>query len=318
MRIGNIDIKGVASLGPMAGVTDLPFRLICKEKGCGLLYTEMVSAKALHYNDRKTMQIMAIDDREKPVSIQLFGHEPEILGEAVERVNDMAYSFIDLNVGCPAPKVVKNGDGSALMKTPELLEAVLKEMVSKAKKPVTIKIRKGWDEESVNAVEIAKLAEACGVSAVAVHGRTREQFYAGVADWDIIKAVKEAVTIPVIGNGDVFDIDSAIKMKEHTNVDGIMVARGAQGNPWLMNEIDHYFATGERLARPSIDEKIDTALKHFDLLLEIKGDHIGVLEMRKHAAWYLKGVKNSSKIRNEINRLTDKAAIVEKLNSLRG
>jgi len=317
MKIGNIDIEGIVSLGPMAGVTDLPFRLICKKMGCGLLYTEMVSAKAMHYNDKKTYKLMEIDEREKPVAVQVFGHEPDILAEAVEKINDLDFAFVDLNVGCPAPKVVKNGDGSALMKTPYLLEEILKAMVKASKKPVTIKIRKGWDNTCLNAVDIAKLAESCGVSAVAVHGRTRAQFYAGEADWNVIRDVKNAVSIPVIGNGDVVDIESAIAIKEHTNCDGIMVARGAQGNPWLIRDINHYFKTGEKLAPPTINEKIDTALEHFDLLVNVKGDHVGVLEMRKHAAWYLKGVKNSAPIRNEINRLTDRKEIEKRLLSLK-
>lgn len=318
MKIGNVVTEGIASLGPMAGVTDLPFRLICKEHGCGLLYTEMISAKALHYEDKKTYKLMAIDDREKPIAIQLFGHEPDILSEAVEKVNKMDFAFIDLNVGCPAPKIVKNGDGSALMNNPKLFEQIVKRMVQISDKPITVKIRKGWDENHVNAVEIAKIAENCGVSAVAVHGRTREAFYSGKADWQIIKAVKDALSIPVIGNGDIVDIDSAIELKQTTNCDGIMVARGAQGNPWLIKEINHYFATGERLEKPSIEEKINVALKHFNLLIDVKGVHIGVLEMRKHAAWYLKGIKNSARIRNEINRLTDRYEIEAKLLSLKG
>lgn len=318
MKIGNIETEGIVSLGPMAGVTDLPFRLICKEHGCGLLCTEMISAKALHYEDKKTYKLMAIDEREKPIAIQLFGHEPDIMREAVEKVNKIDFAFIDLNVGCPAPKIVKNGDGSALMRNPKLLEEILKQMVTASEKPVTIKIRKGWDAAHVNAVEIAKIAEYCGVSAVAVHGRTREEFYSGKADWQIIKAVKDALSIPVIGNGDVINIDSAIELKATTNCDGIMVARGAQGNPWLIKEINHYFATGERLEKPSIHEKIDVALKHFNLLIDVKGTHIGVLEMRKHAAWYLKGIKNSAKIRNKINQSTDRNEIEAILLSLKG
>jgi len=289
----------------MAGVTDLPFRLICMEYGAGLLVTEMVSAKALHYKDKKSARLMEIKEEERPVALQLFGSDPDIMGSVVQQINDHNHDILDINMGCPAPKIVNNGDGSALMKTPELAKAVIESVVKASTKPVTVKIRKGWDESSVNAVQIAMLAEEAGADAVAVHGRTRDQFYTGKADWDIIKDVKSALSIPVIGNGDIFSIEDAIAMREHTNCDGLMIARGAQGNPWLLKQVSHYLKTGEKLPYPSKEEKIKEALRHFNLLVDYKGEHIGVLEMRKHAAWYLKGIRGGAVIRNEINRATD-------------
>jgi len=305
IKIGNIELSSPVILGPMAGVTDLPFRLICMEYGAGLLVTEMVSAKALHYKDKKSARLMEIKEEERPVALQLFGSDPDIMGSVVQQINDHNHDILDINMGCPAPKIVNNGDGSALMKTPELAKAVIESVVKASTKPVTVKIRKGWDESSVNAVQIAMLAEEAGADAVAVHGRTRDQFYTGKADWDIIKDVKSALSIPVIGNGDIFSIEDAIAMREHTNCDGLMIARGAQGNPWLLKQVSHYLKTGEKLPYPSKEEKIKEALRHFNLLVDYKGEHIGVLEMRKHAAWYLKGIRGGAVIRNEINRATD-------------
>lgn len=305
IKIGNVELESPVILGPMAGVTDLPFRLICKEYGVGLLVTEMVSTKALHYNDKKSARIMEIREEERPVALQIFGSDPEIMGQVVSRFNDHNHDIIDINMGCPAPKIVNNGDGSALMKTPDLAKAVIEAVVKASTKPVTVKIRKGWDADSVNAVEIASIAEACGAAAVAVHGRTRDQFYTGTADWSIIKDVKDALTIPVIGNGDIFSIEDAIKMKEETNCDALMIARGAQGNPWILKQVSHFLKTGEKLPGPTAEEKIREALRHFNMLVDYKGEHIGVLEMRKHAAWYLKGIRGGAIVRNEINKATD-------------
>lgn len=248
---------------------------------------------------------MKINEEERPVALQIFGSDPDIMGAVVSQINDHNHDILDINMGCPAPKIVNNGDGSALMKTPDLAKAVIEAVVKASTKPVSVKIRKGWDDTLVNAVQIARIAEEAGADAVAVHGRTRDQFYTGKADWDIIKQVKEALTIPVIGNGDIFSIEDAINMQEQTGCDGLMIARGAQGNPWLLKQVSHYLKTGEKLPAPSREEKIKEALRHFNLLVDYKGEHIGVLEMRKHAAWYLKGIRGGAVIRNEINRATD-------------
>jgi len=316
MRIGNLELKNDVILGPMAGVTDLPFRRICKEFSVGLMVTEMVSTKALFYGDKKTKKLMKIRDDERPISLQIFGSDVEVFEKVMPILNETNADIIDINMGCPAPKIVKNGDGSALMKKSDLAYQIMKIVKKNSKKPVTVKIRKGWDSNSVNAVEIALLAEKAGIDAIAVHGRTREEFYSGKADYDIIKEVKKSVSIPVIGNGDVFSINDAIRMKEYTNVDGIMVARGAQGNPWLIKQISEYLETGKIISEPTTEEKIRVALKHFDYLLEFKGERIGVLEMRKHASWYIKGMKNSTKIKNEINRTMDIDELKELLLSL--
>jgi tRNA-dihydrouridine synthase B len=305
MKIGELELSSPVILGPMAGVTDLPFRIICKEYGVGLLVTEMVSAKALYYKDKKTARIMKIDEKERPVALQIFGSDPQIMGQVVSQIDGHNHDIIDINMGCPAPKIVNNGDGSALMKTPELAEQIVKTVVEASSKPVTVKIRKGWDAQSINAVDIARRAEAAGAVAIAVHGRTRDQFYTGQADWSIIKSVKDAVKVPVIGNGDIFSIEDAVKMKEQTNCDALMIARGAQGNPWLLKQVSHYLKTGEKLPAPTPEEKVREALRHFELLVAYKGEHIGVLEMRKHAAWYLKGIRGGAVVRNAINRATD-------------
>ncbi len=304
MKIGNVKLSSPVILGPMAGVTDLPYRLICKEYGVGLLVTEMVSCKALYYKDKKSERIMEIREEERPVALQIFGSDPQIMATVVSQINDHNHDIIDINMGCPAPKIVNNGDGSALMKTPDLAEEIVRAVVAASKKPVTVKIRKGWDADSVNAVDIAKRAEAAGAAAIAVHGRTRDQLYMGKADWSIIKAVKGAVSVPVIGNGDIFSIEDAVRMKDETNCDGLMIARGAQGNPWILRQVSHYLKTGEKLPDPTPEEKVHEALRHFERLVEYKGEHIGVLEMRKHAAWYLKGVRGGATIRNEINKST--------------
>ena len=316
MNIGNVSLDNRVFLSPMAGVTDLPFRLICKQKGCGMLYTEMINAKALCYNVENTKKMTKIEDEEHPIAIQIFGSEPEYMGRAAEILNSHPNEILDINMGCPAPKVIKNGDGSALMKNPKLAEEVMRAVVENSTKPVTLKIRKGWDDNSVNAVEIAKIAEQAGISAVAIHGRTREQYYSGKADWDIIKEIKESISIPVIGNGDVFEIDDAINMLEKTNCDAIMIGRGAQGNPWIFKRINHYMQTGEILPNPTAEEKINTAIEHMKLAVAEHGEYVAVREMRKHIGWYIKGLKNSARFRDEINKLTDCESVVMKLNEL--
>ena len=313
MKIGNLELKNKVFLSPMAGVTDLPFRLICKEQGCGLLYTEMINGKALCYDDENTKKMLKIEEEEHPVAVQIFGSEPEFMGRAAEIMNDYSNEILDINMGWPAPKVVKNGDGSALMKNPKLVEEVLRAVVKNSKKPVTLKIRKGWDDNSVNAVEIAKIAEDCGISALAIHGRTREQFYTGKADWDIIAEIKKNLSIPVIGNGDVFTIEDSINMLDKTGCDAIMIGRGAQGNPWIFKRINHYMNTGEILPEPTLNEKISTAIKHLKLAVEEHGEYVAVREMRKHIAWYLKGLRNSAKLRDEINKIEDYQEVVSKL-----
>ena len=315
MKIGNLNLDNRVFLSPMAGVTDLPFRLICKEQDCGMLYTEMVNAKALCYDDQNTKKMLKIEEEEHPVAIQIFGSDPEYMGGAAKILNSYPNEILDINMGCPAPKVVKNGDGSALLKNPELSAKVLKALVGNSEKPVTLKIRKGWDDTCINAVEIAKIAEDCGISAIAIHGRTREQYYSGKADWDIIRQVKENVSIPVIGNGDVFEVEDAINMLNQTNCDAIMIGRGAQGNPWIFKRINHYMQTGEILPEPTLEEKINTAKKHLKLAVEEHGEYVAVREMRKHIAWYLKGLRNSARVRDEINKIESYEEVVNKLES---
>ncbi|WP_101773631.1 tRNA dihydrouridine synthase DusB [Peptostreptococcus faecalis] len=311
MKFRDFNIENEAFLAPMAGVTDLPFRLICKELGCGLLYTEMINAKALCYDDQNTKKMLNIVTEEHPVAIQIFGSEPEYMGKAAKILNDHPNEILDINMGCPAPKVIKNGDGSALMKNPELAKRVLESVVENSEKPVTLKIRKGWDDESVNALEIAKIAQEAGIDAITIHGRTREQFYSGKADWDIIKTLKSELKIPVIGNGDVASIEDAIEMKKHTGCDAIMIGRGAQGDPWIFKRIDHYIQTGEILPLPTREEKMDIAIKHMYLSIKEHGEYVAVREMRKHIGWYLKGMKHAARFRNEINRLEDCEEVIK-------
>ncbi|CAK7038410.1 MAG: tRNA-dihydrouridine synthase B [Peptostreptococcus russellii] len=313
MKFKDFEVENEVFLAPMAGVTDLPFRLICKEHGCGLLYTEMINAKALCYDDEKTKKMLNILEEEMPIAIQIFGSEPEYMGKASEILNKYPNAILDINMGCPAPKVVKNGDGSALMRNPELAKRVISSVVEASQKPVTLKIRKGWDDENLNAMQIAKIGQECGISALTIHGRTREQYYSGKADWEIIKELKSELSIPVIGNGDVTSIEDAIKMKEDTKCDAIMIGRGAQGNPWIFERISHYLKTGEILPVPSKEEKLDVAIKHMGLSVKEHSEFVAVREMRKHIGWYLKGMKNSARFRDEINKMENVDEVIAKL-----
>ena len=313
LRIGNTVLENNVILAPMAGVTDLPFRVLCREQGAGCVVTEMVSAKAVLYNNKNTRELLQIDPAERPAAVQLFGSEPDIMAEIAARLEEGPYDYIDVNMGCPVPKIVNNGEGSALMKNPERAKEVMTAMVKAVKKPVTVKFRKGFNDLSVNAVEFAKMAESCGVAAVAVHGRTREQYYSGKADWDIIRQVKEAVRIPVIGNGDIFTPEDAGRMLKETGCDGIMVARGAKGNPWLFGRINHYLDTGEVLPGPSMAEIKAMILRHGRMLVQFKGEGVAMREMRGHMAWYTKGMPHSATLRNEINQVETLEWFVELL-----
>ena len=316
LTIGNVALENNLILAPMAGVTDLPFRLLCKEQGVGLICMEMVSAKAIMYNNKNTESLLTIHDGETPVSLQLFGSDPEIISEMAKRIEDRNFAILDINMGCPVPKVVNNREGSALMKNPALAEKIVEKTVKAISKPVTVKLRKGFDEEHVNAVEIAKAVEAAGASAVAVHGRTREQYYSGQADWDIIAKVKEAVAIPVIGNGDIIDGESAEEMLKQTGCDGIMVGRAARGNPWIFREIKTYLETGEHALPPTAEEKRDTILRHAALQLQVKGEYIGIREMRKHLSWYTAGYPHSAKLRQKINEMETMEQLIESVDSI--
>ncbi len=315
LTIGDVELKNNIILGPMAGVSDLPFRLLCSEMGAGLVCMEMVSAKAITYHNRNTDNMMEIHPSERPVSLQLFGSEPEVMAEATRMIAAKPYDILDVNMGCPVPKVVGNGEGSALMKNPGLIEKIVRAMVSETDRPVTVKIRKGFNENSVNAVECALAAEEGGAAAIAVHGRTREQYYSGEADWSIIKKVKQAVKVPVIGNGDVTDGKSAKALIDETGCDGVMIARAAEGNPWIFREVIAYLGEGEVPERPTMREMYDMVVRHADLQLKYKGEYIGIREMRKHVSWYTTGLPGSAKFRALINTMEDmdslKAACAE-------
>lgn len=318
MRIGKLTLANPVILAPMAGVTDLPFRLLAKEMGCGLVYSEMVSDKGLIYDNVHTKKMLAIDERERPVALQIFGSEPESMGQAAKIVAATGVDVIDINMGCPTPKIVKNGEGSALMRKPDLACRIIAAVVKAAGDiPVTVKFRKGWDDKSVNAVQIARLAEAAGASAVSVHGRTREQFYSGQADWNIIREVKQAVKIPVTGNGDIRTPEDARRMLTETGCDGIMIGRGAQGNPWLFRQVVDYLTAGEILPPPTLNERIDMLLRHLDMLVDHKGEYVGIREMRSHAAWYTKGLHSSAELRLKFNQAASKEDFISIMENYR-
>jgi tRNA-dihydrouridine synthase B len=316
MRIGNVELQNNIFLAPMAGVTDRTFRIICREMGAGLVFTEMVSSKGLYYGDKKTEELIDTDLKERPVAIQIFGSDPSIMAEVVEKYinHRQDIDILDINMGCPAPKIVKNGDGSALLKNPSLVRQILREVIKVSEKPVTLKIRIGWDHSIINGMEIARIAEEEGISALTVHGRTRDMFYSGKADWDYIKKVKNYISIPVIGNGDVFEPIDAIKMIEYTGCDGVAIGRGALGNPWIFKRIG-FLIEGKEDIEPNTVEKINMAIRHLNMVCDTKGEKVGVREMRKHIAWYLKGMRNSNIVKNKINTIDTKDKMIKVLSN---
>lgn len=315
MYIGNVQIQNNVFLAPMAGVTDMPFRLICKEYGCGLTYTEMASTKAFFYSHSKTQEITNLNILERPAAVQIFGHEPEVMAYTAQGLCSQGVDIIDINMGCPTPKIVKNSEGSALMLEPKLAEKIISAVVKVSNVPVTVKMRRSWDDKGngVNATELAKIAEQSGAQAVAVHGRTREQFYSGKADWQIINDVKKNVEIPVIGNGDIEKPEDAKRMLETTGCDAVMIGRAAQGNPWIFSRTINYLETGKLLSEPTAKERISMALRHFDEMLKYKGDHVGLCEMRKHIGWYIKGLRNAASMREKIVRLEKPEEVIRVL-----
>lgn len=315
-KIGNVTIDNPFVLAPMAGVTDLPFRVLCKEQGAGLLCMEMVSAKAIQFNNKNTFDLMKIDEREHPVSLQLFGSDPDIISEQAKRIEELPFDILDINMGCPVPKVAGNGEGSALMKNPKLIGEIVEKTARAISKPLTVKIRKGFTEDTVNAVEVAKIAEAYGAAAIAVHGRTREQYYSGKADWDIIRQVKEAVKIPVMGNGDVTTPESAKAMMEQTGCDFVMIGRAVRGNPWIFAQMNHYLKTGEHLPKPTYEEVREMMLRHARMEIQERGEYTGIREMRKHVAWYTTGMPHSAKLRKHLSEMEDYATLENFLQNL--
>ena len=316
LMIGSVELPNPVILAPMAGVSDLPFRLLCSEQGAGLVCMEMVSAKAIAYRNRNTEKLMETDPREHPVSLQLFGSEPDLMAEIAAQIEDRPFDILDINMGCPVPKIVGNGEGSALMKNPKLIEEIITKVSRAIQKPLTVKFRKGFDDDHVNAVEIAKIAEASGAAAVAVHGRTREQFYSGTADWEIIRQVKEAVSIPVIGNGDVDSPEKAKALLDATGCDGVMIGRAARGNPWLFRRVVEYLENGKLLDKPSKEEVKAMMLRHARMQVECKGDYTGIREMRKHISWYTTGLPGSAKLRGRINSVERLAEMEELLQEM--
>lgn len=315
LKIGNVELENNILLAPMAGITDLPFRMICKKYGAGLVCTEMASSKAIYYNDAKTKKILEIDGEKKPIQAQIFGSDIGSLKAAAEYVSEFA-DILDINMGCPAPKVVKNGDGSKLLLDLEKIEEIVTEVVKSSKVPVSVKIRKGWNEESVVAKEAAKIIEKAGASMITIHGRTRSEFFSGKVDLDIIKEVKESVKIPVIGNGDIVDEETALKMFEYTGVDGIMIGRGAIGNPWLFEKIIYFLKNGEKLSEMPIEEKLKTIIEHIELEVEHKGEKVGIQELRKHMAYYVRNINDASRIRAKINTINEKDELINYLNKV--
>ena len=312
IKIGNVELDNNLILAPMAGVTNLPFRIICEKFEPGMVCTEMVSSKAIFYNDQKTRRLLNTEGEKRPISFQIFGSDEETMGYTAKYMSKIA-DIIDINMGCPAPKVVKNGDGSKLLLDLEKSKRIMKVVVENSSVPVTVKIRKGWDKENIVAVQVAKIAEEVGISAITIHGRTRSEFYTGKADWDIIKEVKDSVKIPVIGNGDIVDEETAYQMFEKTGVDGIMIGRGSFGNPWIFRNIKHFLITGEKLPSPTNSERLNIIKEHIDLAVEEKGE-IAIKELRKHIAWYTKNLKNSSEFRNSINMIETKEQLIKTLN----
>ena len=312
LNIGNVELQNNIILAPMAGVTDLPFRIIVEKFNPGLVCTEMVSSKALYYGDEKTKKLLKTEGEKHPISMQIFGSDPETMGFAAKYVSNIA-DIVDINMGCPAPKVVKNGDGSRLLLDLNKVEEIIKAVVTNSKVPVTLKFRKGWDNKNIVACEVAKIAEKNGISAITIHGRTRDEFYGEKADLDIIKKVKESVNIPVIGNGDIVDEESAKNMFEYTGVDGIMIGRGSMGNPWIFGQIQYYLKNGQKMNKPTIQEKFQILKEHIELDIQEKGEIVALNEMRKHIAWYTKNLKDSSSFRNEINNINNKEELMNKI-----